>query len=875
MINKSGVTKLSISLIFILALLLMIASSLANTGDVSNAESATLQTKNIYSTSSVDNMKVVSETKNNLNVTWFPVFVGLTDKEYNITIMNLGNKERSVSIDAFFKALTAGVDIVVPGSIQLSYFTTLTKIVDDYTESCVAKQIVLSKGESNETTRSINECTAINNPKTITYQGWKAYPVNEVRDKLKKEITLQKTNENGKITLPPNSRLDLNLKFKTKVKAREDGTFGNDGDFGLLLDSISYHPTFNVSFRKRYLVDITANDAINTNFTHNISLVITGNSTEIGSRTIIRANNTVLACDNIHVIFNDTVEIDREIEACNTSDMKIYFRNRVNMTRNQMLPGNYSIYYHPFDAQNNPQPPRDWSSIWLTGSTNFDDGQNDTLYEFDNATRGNSTWRNVFGNGYVELKGEGDPNDGCLVGRDITNTTEASISMEFLLQRVNAYTDDAGNKAFGLNDRPCHVSPNTAATGFFLKDSPEGLDHNLSTRIASSGALTSSSLQMGRPDQGTWQLMQIKRTVTSSILNETEFFVTSNSSMTVHEVISSKAPPVEKLIRPLFRSERFTGPAIFNLDEIRIIQLVTILPSYIITQENITFTWAIQLNNPPNGTTNTSRSHTFDSNASYTAGLVNATLYNNLSGSWSANQTVNVSGTDNVRTTFNISNIAPGGYTWNVQWCGTDNVCNQSNSNFTFKVIHSTATLPVKACTAENKKNAANTYNESCEGTYPAVCGSNTTNDFLSCNDGNLETQTYRLSKFTGLHIQAYNSSINNCESVANVTLCYRWWAGSSSNNCLVAVDADGNASYTTINSTCPNTVNETCPEASPTPLIVCTDVTSSENWTCNSFFGINGTKAVARTELSSSSTGPSQMLRTDALFFNVTYVKI
>lgn len=845
--------KLRISFISIILVLAIISGTFAVVSD-SNLKSGT-----------IDNMRVVSENKNGLIVSWFPTKVGLVDKEYNINIQNLENKQKNVDIDVFFKAITKDIDTILSGSAQLSYLTDLTKVLDNYSTTCTNKQVTLSQGQPNQTTKTIKECTTQNNPTTINYKGFKAYPTNEVRDKTKQEIILKKTNENGKIILPANDLISLNLKFKTRVLAKDDGTFGNDGSIGLLLDGVSYHPDFNVSYNKRYVINITANDAINTNFTHNISLAITGNSTEIGSGMVIKADNNVLACNFLHLVFDDTLELSREIEGCNSSNVRIYFRNQANLTRNQTAPKNYSIYYHPINAQNDPQPPRDWSSIWLLGSTHFDDGQNDTLYEFDNATQGNSTWLNVSGNGFVELIGEDDPNDGCLVGRDITNTTESNIAVEFLLKRANAYSNQAGNKAFGLNDRPCHTSPNSLANGFFLKDSPAGLENNFSARSASSGVLTSSTLEMGRPDQETWQLVSVNRTISTSTLNITGFFVTNNPSRIIHENVSTNVPNSTIPIKPLFKSERFAGVADFNIDEIRIIQLVANIPFYTFTQQNITMD-RVMLNNPPDNLSNFSNKHVFNATLIDSDGLINVTLYHNISGNWVANQTVIISGAQN-STNFLVTRIPPGRYVWNIQECDINNVCIQAINNFTFRVEpNPPVKVNVRACTAGEMENAANTYNGACKGTYPAVCSNNQSDDLLSCDADGFETQTYDRNKFTGIHVQVGNTSITDCNNITEVFLCRELWASSRNlQNCLIAVGANGNASYSTVTTACPDTASNSG--------IVCTNVTSLESWTCSSFFGTTGTKAVARTELSKSTMGDPQTLMTDVLFFNVTYI--
>ena len=121
---KRGISKLQFSLIFLSFLLITFTSVFATLQSDqifidSNSQTVTSQLI-IHSRS---NHEVVSETKNNINVTWFPVFIGLVDKEYNLTIQNLENIERSIDISGFFKAITGGVDNILPGSIKLSYLT--------------------------------------------------------------------------------------------------------------------------------------------------------------------------------------------------------------------------------------------------------------------------------------------------------------------------------------------------------------------------------------------------------------------------------------------------------------------------------------------------------------------------------------------------------------------------------------------------------------------------------------------------------------------------------------------------------------------------------------------------------------------------------
>lgn len=767
--------------------LLLIINTLVVAEENSITSASVSNQANLTTPSLINNMNMVSETKINLNVTWYPVLVQLVDKEYNITVQNLESKQRNLNVGAFFKALTKDIDTIVPGSVQLSYITNLIKVVDNDSTTCKDKQVVLSQGQSNQTTKTVQECTTQNNPTTVTYKGWKAYPVNEVRDKLKQEIILQKTNENGKITLPPNSVVPLNLKFKTKIVTRPDGTFGNDGVVGLKLDNESFHPPFNVSYSKRYLVNVTADDAIDTNYTLNITFAFTGNSNEIG--TGVRAStihtSSVLACNNVHVIFNETTELDREIFQCNTSNFQLLIRNPVNITRNGVLLNSIEIYYDPIG--NNYQPPRDYSAIFLPGSDHWDSGPNTSRWIYTNASSSNGSWINLsnstLSNGVVRFQSTTEAGTACIQANTAdngNNITQDNWQMQFEFIRDTIPTSSNTN-VVGLNDQVCtpYVDPNGGgcaglfnANGIFWGNEAGGVPGTQNLRHIKNGSCATSVPKITRQiPVDTVAIFYVN--TTASVRSHGEHFDSGVSSGET-SVATLFPSGVTKFVRIQFRPEGGAYKVNYTIDNLIIQQLVRFSPSFTVFQENKSFS----------------------------------------------------------------------------------------------------AIVNVRACTAENKVNTANTYNDSCEGTYPAPCGQNTTNDFLSCDDGNLETQTYRKNKFTGLHIQAFNSSITNCATIANVSLCYRWWtAGGTSTNCSVAADANGNASYTIINATCPNMVNATCPEASPSPVLVCTDITSLENWTCGSFFGTNGTKAVARTELSTSNPGPSQMLRTDALFFKVIYI--
>jgi len=125
-------------------------------------------------------------------------------------------------------------------------------------------------------------------------------------------------------------------------------------------------------------------------------------------------------------------------------------------------------------------------------------------------------------------------------------------------------------------------------------------------------------------------------------------------------------------------------------------------------------------------------------------------------------------------------------------------------------------------------------------------------------------TQSGRTNRYMGLYTESFNPHITNCELIQEVDLCYEWWDGESLAECLIAVDADGNTSFTNVTTMCPNVTSN--------PGLTCTDITSLESWTCNNFFGTNGTKSVAATQFRTTGTSAPIEIFSDALYFNVTY---
>ncbi|MBI3623579.1 hypothetical protein HY212_05895 [Candidatus Pacearchaeota archaeon] len=176
--------------------------------------------------------------------------------------------------------------------------------------------------------------------------------------------------------------------------------------------------------------------------------------------------------------------------------------------------------------------------------------------------------------------------------------------------------------------------------------------------------------------------------------------------------------------------------------------------------------------------------------------------------------------------------------------------------------------LRSQQCLMENSSLTSFAYNLNCQGVYPGVCGSAT--DRIGCNDGVYVEQLINTTnnRYTGMFTSVSNSSITDCASINQVFFCYEWWRSGSGtiSNCVVQVDANGGASYTSISTTCPGT--------SSNPTMICVDVTSLEPWSCGVFFGSSATGALARNQIFKTSGNQNRYLRTDTFYFNVSYTK-
>ncbi|MBN2251650.1 MAG: hypothetical protein JW724_06225, partial [Candidatus Altiarchaeota archaeon] len=168
-----------------------------------------------------------------------------------------------------------------------------------------------------------------------------------------------------------------------------------------------------------------------------------------------------------------------------------------------------------------------------------------------------------------------------------------------------------------------------------------------------------------------------------------------------------------------------------------------------------------------------------------------------------------------------------------------------------------------QTCTAESQSTGSGTWDTSCTGSYPAACPT----DRVSCTDSTSEEQQTKSSRYAGVRLSYYNTTITNCAGITNVWVCYKWWTSRADTTvCDISVDNDGDASWSSVDLNCPGTTE---PAA-----LTCVDATSKDgaDWTCQNFFGPSGTRA----ELKSEALSIKNALTTvywDVLFYNVTYV--
>jgi hypothetical protein len=174
--------------------------------------------------------------------------------------------------------------------------------------------------------------------------------------------------------------------------------------------------------------------------------------------------------------------------------------------------------------------------------------------------------------------------------------------------------------------------------------------------------------------------------------------------------------------------------------------------------------------------------------------------------------------------------------------------------------------LRAQSCARQSLQDTRNTFDLSCEGTYPSSCGSS--GDRISCDDTNYETgQSYRFGgthQYGGIRIETYNSAITDCNSITSVQICYKFWRSlSTGSTCYVDTSANGGTSWQSNTVTCASSE-----AASPT----CINVTSNSTWQCSHFFGSSGTRAMARSQAYSAANRETYTWNFDVLYYNVTY---
>jgi len=170
---------------------------------------------------------------------------------------------------------------------------------------------------------------------------------------------------------------------------------------------------------------------------------------------------------------------------------------------------------------------------------------------------------------------------------------------------------------------------------------------------------------------------------------------------------------------------------------------------------------AVTLINPTDALFDNIGNITFQCNTTDDSQLVNVTLYHNITGSWSANETVNISGTSN-STNFTINNIGDGFYVWNCE--AYDNASqsafaaanftltidttnpNVSNSQSNVSVLQSSASIRINVTVTDTNLDTVlvgNGTNLSMTDIGGNVFDINTTPSSLGCSEGSCILTVY------------------------------------------------------------------------------------------------------------------------------------
>jgi len=184
--------------------------------------------------------------------------------------------------------------------------------------------------------------------------------------------------------------------------------------------------------------------------------------------------------------------------------------------------------------------------------------------------------------------------------------------------------------------------------------------------------------------------------------------------------------------------------------------------SYDVFAFNVTYKKSprVSLISPANGTTLNYPNITFQCNGNYNVNLANVTLYYNYSGTWIANETISITGTNytaNFTKTLNPTNVI-----WNCQFCGSDGNCKFASANWTLTVIDNTS--PVI--------NSVSDYPDPVQNRQNITFVANVTDDFrvsvvkLEINGTNYtmiqntSTTWYYVYNTSGLSLGTYNYTI-------------------------------------------------------------------------------------------------------------------
>ncbi|HDP74219.1 MAG TPA: hypothetical protein ENN46_04690 [Candidatus Woesearchaeota archaeon] len=171
----------------------------------------------------------------------------------------------------------------------------------------------------------------------------------------------------------------------------------------------------------------------------------------------------------------------------------------------------------------------------------------------------------------------------------------------------------------------------------------------------------------------------------------------------------------------------------------------------------------------------------------------------------------------------------------------------------------------VSSCAAQSYSTARYTFGDSCDGTDGS---------YLEHEDSFVETHSFGkaggggANRWGGVQIQSVNSSVRNCRNITDVSICYKWWRQSSraADVCYISVSSDGGSSLVDVVTACPGT--------SEPSGYTCLDVTNDRTWSCENFFGLTGTRAVAISQMSTGGAGGAVTTNAywDVFYFNVTY---